>query len=264
MKTILQLLNFANKTVIVTGGARGIGLGIVKRFSEVGANIMIADTVDDGVGDKIAKKSGKHVRYFRCDVSSEEQVNILVAATIRLFGSIDVLINNAGIFPSKPLLETDLAFWEKVQAINLRGSFLFARAAGKHMVEMKEGGSIIQVGSIDSLHPSRMGLAAYDASKHGVWGMVKNLALELASNNIRVNMIAPGGIDTEGVRQDVGKIFKNKKEQDKALQEFANRVPLKRMGVPDDIATAAVFLASDAASYITGTALVIDGGYLLT
>ena len=241
----------------------GIGLGIVKRFYDLGANVVIAD-IDEQAGSVQAEELGGKALFVSCDVSDEKSVKNLVNEATKHFGAIDILVNNAGIFPSKQLLDASLDFWEKVQSVNLRGSFLCAREAARVMVKQGRRGVIIQVGSIDSLHPSRIGLAAYDASKHGVCGMVKNLSLELAPHHIRVNMIAPGGIDTEGVRGDVGKIFKNKKEQDQVLQEFANRVPLKRMGNPDDIATAAVFLSSDAASYITGTVLVVDGGYLLT
>ena len=144
----------------------------------------------------------------------------------------------------------------------MRGVFLCSREAGKVMVN--KGGVIINIASIDALHPSQTGLAAYDASKHGVWGFTKNFALEVAAKNIRVNAIAPGGIITEGVEEMTHGAIKVGNNQSEVIDAFAARIPMKRMGEPDDIATVALFLASDAARYMTGSIVVVDGGYLLT
>lgn len=258
-KIIKQLFDFTGKTAVITGGAKGIGFGIVQRFAEAGANVVIAD-IDDKIGEAKAKKLNG--LYVHTDVSLEDEVKNLVEKTIEKFGEVDVFVNNAGIFPSKPVLEMTLDLWEKIQAINLRGVFLCSREAGKKMAE-QGGGVIINVGSIDSLHPSQVGLAAYDASKHGVWGFTKNFALEVAGKNIRVNMIAPGGVATEGVEEMTGGAVRAGDTQSQGAKEFAVKIPMKRFGVPDEIATVALFLASDASQYMTGSIVVVDGGYLL-
>ncbi len=243
-KTISELFDLTGKTAIVTGGAMGIGFGIVKRLAEAGANVVIAD---------LEAKEG----YFcvKTDVSSESDIKNLIDQTINKFGTLDIMVNNAGIFPSKPVMDMDVEFWEKTMAVNLRGVFLGSREAAR---VMKNSGSIINIGSIDSLHPSMTGLAAYDASKHGVWGFTKNFALEVAPKNIRVNVIAPGGINTEGVAALMAGA-----DMKQVIKDFAARVPLGRFGEPDDIACAALFLASDASSYMTGSIVVVDGGVLL-
>lgn len=258
-KTIEQIFDFTGKTVVITGGAKGIGFGIAQRFVEAGANIVIAD-IDDKIGQAKAEKLS--ALYVHTDVSLEDEVKNLIEKTQEKFGSLDVFINNAGIFPSKPALEMTLDLWEKIQAINLRGVFLCSREAGKKMAE-QEGGVIINVGSIDSLHPSQIGLSAYDASKHGVWGFTKNFALEMASKNIRVNAIAPGGVATEGVEEMTAGAVKAGDTQSQGAKEFAVKIPMKRFGLPDEIATVALFLASDASQYMTGSIVVVDGGYLL-
>jgi len=263
-KTINDLFNLTDKVAIVTGGSMGIGYGIVKRLCEAGAKVVIADidkkAGEDRVKELVKDKNGEAV-FFKIDVSSEKDVKSLVAKTIKKFGRLDILVNNAGIFPSKLVLDMDLKFWEKVQAVNLRGSFLCCREAGKVMAKAKSG-NIINIASIDALHPSMVGLASYDASKHGLWGFTKNLALEVSSLGIRVNAIAPGGINTEGVKKMTG--GKEDEKQKAMIEQFAQSIPLKRFGEPDEIAMAVIYLASDASSYMTGSMMVVDGGSLLT
>lgn len=254
-KSIGQLFDFSGKTVVVTGGSMGIGYGIVKRFVEAGANVVIADVAEE-VGTQKATElaaQGKNVVFVKTDVSSEEDVKNLVNGTVEKFGGIDVFVNNAGIFPGAMVENMDLAFWEKTQAVNLRGVFLCSREALRVMKD--KGGSIVNVASIDALHPSGVGLAAYDASKHGVWGFTKNFALEVSPYNIRVNAIAPGGIATEGVANMTGGTVD--------IEAFTKLIPMKRFADPDEMATVALFLASDAASYMTGSIVVADGGRLL-
>ncbi len=260
-KSIKELFDFTGKTAVVTGGAKGIGYGIVQRLLEAGANVMIADMADD-VGERKAKIAGKKCAYVHADVSSEEDVKVLVKKTVEKFGKLDIFVNNAGIFPGKPVLEMDLKLWEKIQSVNLRGVFLCSREAGKVMAKQK-GGVMVNIASIDALHPSQVGLASYDASKHGVWGFTKNFALEMASKNVRVNAIAPGGIATEGVEEMTQGAVKAGNSGGSISPDFTAHIPMKRTGVPDDIAKAALFLASDASSYMTGTITVVDGGYLL-
>ena len=258
MKSIQQLFDFSGKTAVVTGGAMGIGYGIVLRLAEAGANVVIADVAEEAGARKAAElqKAGHKAVFVKTDVSSEADVKNLIDQTLKNFSGLDIFVNNAGIYPQKPVLEMDLALWEKIQAINLRSVFLCSREAAKIMTQ-KGGGNIINIASIDSLHPSMVGLAAYDTSKHGVWGFTKNFALEVAGKNIRVNAIAPGGINTEGVAA------MNQGASAEMVKEFAARVPLGRFGDPDDISTAALFCASDASSYMTGEIIVVDGGVLL-
>ena len=257
-KSIPELFNFSGKTVIVTGGAMGIGYGIVLRFAEAGANVVIADLAEEGQQKAEAlSKEGKKVVFIKTDVSSEAEVKNLIEQTLQRFSSLDVLVNNAGIYPQKPVLQMELDLWEKIQAVNQRSVFLCSREAAKVMIQ-KGSGNIVNIASIDSLHPSMVGLAAYDTSKHGVWGFTKNFALEVAQKGIRVNAIAPGGIATEGVAKMSGGGM-----PEEAIKQFEAKIPLKRFGQPDDIATAALFCASPASSYMTGEIIVIDGGVLL-
>ncbi len=259
-KSLNELFDLTGQTAVVTGGAMGIGFGIALRLSEAGANVVIAD-LDAVAGEKKVEElslQGRKALFVKTDVSREDDVKKMIAETIKTFGRLDILVNNAGIYPQMRVLDMDVAFWDKIQAVNERSVFLCCKEAAKVMVGQKTG-SIINIGSIDSLHPSMVGLAAYDTSKHGVWGFTKNFALEVAPLGIRVNVIAPGGIATEGVASTMG----GSERMQAAMKQFAARVPLGRMGEPDDIAAAALFLASNAASYMTGSMIVVDGGVLL-
>lgn len=262
-KTMSELLDFHGKTVVVTGGSMGIGYAISRRFAESGANVVIADVSEEGEkkASAIGKEYGVKTLFVKTDVSSEKDVKAMVGKAKKEFGRVDVIVNDAGIFPTKPVLEMELDLWEKVQAVNMRGVFLCCREAGKVMVD-QGGGAIINIASVDALHPSMIGLAAYDASKHGVWGFTKNFALEAAEKRIRVNAIAPGGVRTEGVEKMTGGQTKAAENPD-APKEAPMDVPMKRMAEPDEMATVALFLASDAASYMTGSLVVVDGGMLL-
>jgi 2-deoxy-D-gluconate 3-dehydrogenase len=196
-----KLLDLTGKTAIVTGGAMGIGLGIVIRLAQAGANVLIAD-MDETVAQKSADDlsgQGLKVKSIKTDVSSEEDVNAMVAMAVKEFGGLDIIVNNAGIYPQKPLAQMTLADFDRVIEVNLHGIFLCTEATSKQMIAQGRGGKIINVTSIDALHPSMIGLAHYDASKHGAWGFTKNSALELAAHKIWVNAIAPGGIATPGV-----------------------------------------------------------------
>ena len=263
-QTIAQLFNLAGKVAIVTGGSMGIGYGIVRRLVEAGAKTVIADiAVKEGEAKaKGFQQQGKAVTFIKTDVSAERDVKNLIAKTVKQYGRLDILVNNAGIFPTKPVLEMDLKFWEKIQAVNLRSVFLGCREAARAMAK-NPGGVIINVASIDALHPSMVGLAAYDASKHGVWGFTKNFALEVAKQSIRVNAIAPGGISTEGVEAMTEGAVKTGATMNESIKAFTAKIPLGRFGEPDEIATVALFLASDASAYMTGEIVVVDGGVLL-
>jgi 2-dehydro-3-deoxy-D-gluconate 5-dehydrogenase len=251
-----ELIDLTGQTAVVTGGAMGIGEGIARRLHEAGANIVVADI--DHAAHEFAQ-SLNAIRAdssagFELDVSDERAVDAMVSAALTHFDGIDVLVNNAGIYPSVPFTEMDADTFRRVIDVNLVGVFLCTKAVATRMIERGRGGRIINVTSIDAVHPSMVGLAHYDASKHGVWGFTKNIALELAAHRIWVNALAPGGITTPGIGGMPSDL----------IEAFEAVIPMHRMGHVDDIARAALFLASDLSSYMTGSQLVVDGGKLLT
>jgi 2-deoxy-D-gluconate 3-dehydrogenase len=266
MNKISTLLNLSGKVAIVTGGAAGIGYGISYRLAEAGASVVIA-TRNEEQGAAAAKEltnAGWEAAAITTDVSVEESVRDMVEGAARKYGSIDILVNNAGIYPQIPLSQMTITDFREVIAVNLEGVFLCTKYASERMIAQKRGGKIINITSIDALHPSSVGLAHYDASKHGVWGFTKNIALELAPHGIWVNAIAPGGILTPGV-QKLQQSMPIAKEMDmgKVLDAFLEKIPMRRLGDPDDIGKVALFLASDMASYMTGSQIIVDGGVLL-
>jgi 2-deoxy-D-gluconate 3-dehydrogenase len=252
---LTEILSLAGKTAIVTGGAKGIGRGIAERFAEAGANVVIADLDAEAGEDAATLVCGD---FVRTDMAREDEVAALMRHVIDRYGHADVLVNNAGIYPFQPALEMTAEFWDKVQAVNLRGLFLLSREFAKVVGAQGDGGTIINIGSIDSLHPSSVGLAAYDASKGGVLMFTRNFALEVAPLGIRVNMIAPGGVATEGVAEAQSGMPKE------LMDQFLARVPLGRWGEPDDIAMMALVLATPMSAYVTGATFVVDGGRLLS
>lgn len=267
MKNLKELFDLTGKTAIVTGGASGIGYGITYRLAEAGANVVIASR-DEKENSKVEQEFAAkkwNVKGVKADISVEDDVKNMVKFTVDTFGSVDILINNAGIFPSVPLAEMDKADFDKVLAVNLGGVFLGTKYASEQMIKQGKGGKIINITSIDALHPSTIGLAHYDASKHGVWGFTKNAALELAQHNIWINAIAPGGIMTPGV-QKMQQAMPTPQGVDmkEILKGFLNKIPMHRMGEPDDVGKVALFLASDMSSYMTGSQIIVDGGVLLS
>jgi 2-deoxy-D-gluconate 3-dehydrogenase len=256
--TIAELVDLSGRTAIVTGGSMGIGRGIVERLHEAGAAVVIAD-IDLDAGEAVAERLNDtragSAFAVHADVSRRADIETMVTAAVQRFGSLDILVNNAGIYPFAPFLEMDAELFEHVLRVNLFSVFTSMQAAAKQMIAQGHGGKIINVSSIDALHPSMVGLAHYDASKHGVWGLTKNVALELAEHGIAVNALAPGAIATPGasggtVDQDM-------------LRETEARIPMHRMGVPDDMGRVALFLACGLSSYLTGSQIVADGGMLL-
>ncbi len=255
--------DLAGKNAVVTGGAMGIGFGIAKRLIEAGANVLIADldgNAAEGAAKKLADGPGK-AAAMQADIAEEGIGERIVAKCVELFGSINILVNNAGIYPTSPVLQMTSDFLDKVYKINLRGLVFVSKAAAARMVEQGKGGKIINIASIDAFHPSMVGLAAYDASKGGVVMFTKSLALELGPHGITVNSIAPGGIQTEGASKPLAGMPEDQMNQ--LTKAFASRIPLRRMGVPDDIGKVAVFLASSASDYMTGETIIVDGGVLL-
>lgn len=258
-----KLMDLHGKVAIVTGGSVGIGFGISYRLAEAGAHVIIAARRFDEA-QKTAKElqeKGYKADAVQTDVSIEEEVKNLVLKSVELGGRIDILVNNAGIFPFSPLATLNAETFDKTIAINLRGLFLTTKYVSEYMIKENIKGKIINTTSIDAVHPSMVGLAHYDASKHGAWGFTKNVALELAKHGITVNAVAPGGVMTPGVAamQSGGKVTDTERFPDAPKMD----VPLGRMGVPDDIGKVVLFLASEMSDYMTGTQTVVDGGYLI-
>ena len=257
-RPVSGLLDLSGKTALVTGGAMGIGRGIATRFAEARGKVVIADLNEKAGQASVAdlKQQGGQAAFIKTDVSKPADVEAATQFAVATFGSLDILVNNAGIYPQIPVLEMKLETFEKILAVNIKSVFLFTKAAAAVMIGQGNGGVIINITSIDALHPSSVGLAAYDASKHGLWGFTKNTALELAAHNIRVNAIAPGIISTPGAGAGQPGI-------DEMMKPYVAKIHLKRIGQPDDIGKVALFLASDLSAYMTGTQVVVDGGVLL-
>lgn len=252
------------KRALVTGGSMGIGMGIVKRFVESGAEVLIADKVTEPAESYVkslpSSKKGS-VSVFEADLLDDSSPQAMVSEMVERFGGIDILVNNAGIYPSVPMLEMKPDVFDKVYKINLRSLAFTSQATAKSMINKGIKGKIVNIASIDSLHPSAVGLAAYDSSKGGVLMFTKNFALEVAKHGISVNAIAPGGIATEGSGSASPNI--PQEELKKMMEMFVSQIPMGRLGAPDDIAKVAVFLASSASDYMTGSLVVVDGGRLL-
>ena len=262
-----DLISLTDKNAIVTGGATGIGSSIARRLAEADANVVIAD-MDSETAEKTSQAlsdKGYKASFVRCNVSHEEEVQSMIGDAVRQMGSIDILVNNAGIYPRKPFTEMIGKDFNEVLAVNLLGTFLCSRYASQEMIGGRRGGCIINIASIEALHPSSTGMSAYDASKGGVLMLTKSLARELGPHGIRVNAIAPGAILTRSVLSHVGKTSEEEeKAQLKELKAFMSRMALGRMGEADDIARVVLFLASELASYVTGEMIVVDGGYLVS
>lgn len=243
------------QVAVVTGGGTGLGLAIARRLGTLGARIAIASRNAGHLeaGCTALSEAGVDALAVQLDVRKPEQIDEMVERTVKHFGSLDILVNNAGIYPMVPMADLDVETFRRVIDVNLTGLFLCTKAASARMIAQGKGGRIVNITSIDALHPSMVGLAHYDASKHGAWGFTKNVALELAPHEIWVNAIAPGGIRTPGIGE----------MDPKTLEGFEAMIPMHRMGDPDDIGRAVLFLASALASYMTGTQIVVDGGRLL-
>ena len=258
---IADIVRLSGKTAIVTGGAMGIGYGIAYRLAEAGASVVIADlneAVAKSAADTLTAK-GWVACAISADVSDSTQAQNVISETISKYGSVDILVNNAGIYPNIPVMKLSEKEFDKILSVNLKGVFLMTQLAAAQMIAQGNGGKIINITSVDAVHPSMIGLATYDASKHGVWGFTKNIALELAPHNIWVNAIAPGGISTPGAGSE-----KMTPEMLEQMKPFLAKIPMKRLGDPDEIGKVALFLASDLSSYMTGSQVFVDGGVLLS
>jgi 3-oxoacyl-[acyl-carrier protein] reductase len=243
-----------DKVAVITGGANGLGKATALVFSEHGAKIVIVDInkeSGDGVVSEITKEGGV-ASFINTNVSNSNDVNKMVDRVIADYGGIDILINNAGILADARLVKMTEETWDRVIDINLKGIFLCGQAAAKAMIEQDNGGVILNTSSVVGIY-GNFGQSNYVAAKAGVIGMTKTWARELGKYNIRVNAVAPGFMKTEIIKDMPEKIINYMKE----------KVYLKRMGEPEDIANAFLYLASDMGKYVNGTVLSVDGGVVV-
>lgn len=246
-------IDFNDKVIIVTGSGRGIGREIAESFTKNGATVIISDYSTESLieTENLFTTKGYSFKAIPCDVTNSEDVQNLIDLTYKEFGKIDVLINNAGITKDNLILRMKDEQWDSVIETNLKGVFLTTRASVKYFLKQRYG-KIINISSVVGII-GNIGQSNYSASKAGIIGFSKSIARELAIRNITVNIVAPGFIDTpmtsvlpDGVKED-----------------FIEKIPLKRMGTPTDIANIVLFIASPLADYITGQVINVDGGMVM-
>lgn len=245
-------MRLAGKVAIITGGGSGIGRATAQLFTREGAKVVVADYNAEAGENTVQaiQDSGGEAIFVKVDVSDAEQVQHMVQSALEAYGGIDILFNNAGILLFGTILETDPKDWNRLLSINLNGVFLCSKAVIPHMIE-RGGGSIINTSSSTGAHDVAANIAAYVTSKGGVTLLTKAMAVDHAKDHIRVNAIAPGPTDTPMLRENMSP---------EELADFAATFPMKRLGWPEELAYAALFLASDEASFVTGAVLAVDGG----
>lgn len=244
---------FEGKVAVVTGAARGIGQEISKRLAQEGADVALCDLQAEWLAETagIVEGLGRKALSLAVDVGDSEAVNACINEVIKVFGKVDIMVNNAGITKDTLLVRMSDDDWDAVLRVNLKGTFLFSRAVAKHMMKQRSG-AIVNIASISGVIGTA-GQANYAASKAGVIALTKSTANELASRGVRANAIAPGFISskmTDALSEDVRK-------------QYLSRIPLGRFGTVEDIANAVVFLASEQSSYMTGQTLHVNGGMVM-
>jgi 3-oxoacyl-[acyl-carrier protein] reductase len=241
------------KTAVITGAARGIGRAIAEKLASEGADLALCDLQADWLTEtaEAVKALGAKVECFDADVSKGEDADKVIAGVLDAYGKIDIVVNNAGITKDGLMMRMSESDWDAVMSVNLKGTFLFSKAAAKPMMKQRNG-AIVNIASIIGLI-GNAGQCNYAASKAGVIALTKSTAKELAARNIRVNAVAPGFIQskmTEALSEDVKNMM-------------LDRIPAKRFGVPEDVANAVAFLAGDNSSYMTGQVLTVSGGMVM-
>ncbi len=246
------LLDFSNHVVIVTGSGSGLGRGIAVRFAEAGAKVIVGYHTSAAGADEVVTRlrgRGREAVALQADVTQKTEVQKLIMGAVESFGRLDVMINNAGLYPVASLLDMTEAEWDRVVNGNLRSVFLCTQAAAKQMIAQGGGGAIVNVASIEGEYPAP-GHSHYDAAKAGVLMHTRAAAHELGRYHIRVNAVSPGLIWAEGIEE----------HWPDGVARWQKTAPFSRLGQPDDVADACLFLASSAARWITGANLVVDGG----
>jgi 2-deoxy-D-gluconate 3-dehydrogenase len=263
-RPLRSLVDLSNKVALVTGAAQGFGFACARRLAEAGAAIVVADRRADRLETARGRlaTAGYAVAAAEGDVSVEADVERLVGTAVERFGRLDVLVNNAGVFSNFLLEHLTPTEFQRILGVNVNGAFLCIRAAAARMREQGDGGSVVNITSVDAVHPSGSGLSHYGTSKHAIWGLTKTMALELGPDGIRVNAVAPGPSLTEGAIEFVQAGAPEGIDVDAQWAAYQARIPLRRLADADDVARATLFLASDLGSYVNGAQLVVDGGLL--
>jgi NAD(P)-dependent dehydrogenase (short-subunit alcohol dehydrogenase family) len=259
-RSIPDLISLAGRRAVVTGGARGIGRAIAARFAEAGADVVLADLrrgEAEAAAREIAARFGRRALAIESDVTDADSIARLADAAESALGGLEIWVNNAGIFPSAPLLEISTEQWDRVMDLNVRGVFLATREVGRRWVAKGVPGVLINIGSTGAFKTGP-GVAHYITSKHAVVGLTRTAAVELGPHGIRVLGIAPSMTRTEGRQEFLA--ANNAPGMDAFVAEMERRTPLGRIGVPDDVARVALFCASDLSILMTGSTLMVDAG----
>ncbi|MEO7371237.1 MAG: SDR family oxidoreductase [Ilumatobacteraceae bacterium] len=246
----------------------GIGYGIAARCREAGASVFIADidgrAIEGAIQRLAAVESPGSISYAEVDISEFDAAHEVTARCVDDLGGVHVLVNNAGIYPISRISDLEPDALDRIMQVNVHGVVYMTKAFAAQVQRQGTGGSIVNLASMEAFHPSFAGLSAYAASKGAVVAMTKHAALELSSLRIRVNAIAPGAIVTEGSMNTSAGGGLTEPQRQALAEAMIAKIPVGRLGAPDDIATVAVFLASNASGYVTGQTLLTDGGLLLT
>jgi len=253
-RSLPDFFDFSGKTVLVTGGGSGLGAVLSRRFAQGGASVAVNyHRSEDAAARTVAEieAQGGHAAAIQADVTDEDQVGQLIARTVAAFGRLDVLVNNAGIYPHSPLLELDPGEWDRVIDTSLRSTFLCTQAAARQLIAQRTGGAIVNIASIEGINPAP-GHSHYNAAKGGLIMATRSMANELGEHGIRVNAVSPGLLWREGIDQ----------EWPAGVSRYRQAAPLGRLGRPAEVADACLFLASPAARWITGINLIVDGGVM--
>lgn len=260
-----QLISMKGKTVLITGAASGIGKAIAVRYAEAGANLHLVDLSEKGLKEVQALliKSGAQVEYHVVDLSDKKQIDGLWKEFHQ--NTPDILINNAGIYPFRDFVDVEEAYFQKVMDVNLSSVYWMCQHMIRLRLKAKKGGVIVNMGSIEAILPFKDDLSHYSISKAGVIALTRALAREHARHGFRVNVILPGGIVTEGTKSVAKELLSFRSFRFGLLKtglEFAWRLPVGRAGKPDEVARVALFLGSELASYMHGSVVPVDGGFL--
>ena len=258
-QTIEQLYSLKGRTAVVTGAAQGLGRAIAQRLAEAGASVVMGDLRAEQAhqaAKELEERYGVKVIATELDVTKGESVLATLERAASLSGSVDIWVNNAGLYPNIPLLEMEDETWDDVMAVNLRGVFSSCRETARSMIKAGHGGVLINVVSTAGFKGVAPGVSAYVASKHGVRGLTRQLAIELAPHNIRVLGVAPTFCETEGNMAALNELPERVRSEISATLTSM----LGRVGVPDDIARAVLFCASDMSIFMTGSTLLVDAG----